>query len=131
MEEFQALRCTSIDLRFRAGGTVSMYCVEKETLRSYVAKEDSEVHVMFENSLLESGNRQKKRNVCTTLASFALQSLVVGLMFLVPPTAAVGGGVVGGVNGGMPSGVLGSVNFPLGRADQRADRSSLGTTLSS
>ena len=44
----------------------------KKTLRSYVAKEDSEVHVMFENSLLESDNRQKKRNVWTTLASSAV-----------------------------------------------------------
>jgi protein TonB len=39
---------------------------------------------MFEGSLLESGGSVQKRSPWTTVASFALQSLVVGLLFLVP-----------------------------------------------
>ncbi len=47
-------------------------------------RDDSEVPSMFEDSLLESGGRRQKRSLWTTAASFALQSLVVGLLFLVP-----------------------------------------------
>lgn len=39
---------------------------------------------MFENSLLESSGWPQKRSLWTTAASFALQSLGVGLLFLVP-----------------------------------------------
>ena len=39
---------------------------------------------MFESSLLESSGRLQRRSLWTTVASFALQSLGVGLLFLVP-----------------------------------------------
>lgn len=39
---------------------------------------------MFEDSLLESGGKLKKRNPWTTLLSFILQVLLLGVMILVP-----------------------------------------------
>ncbi|MGA2991597.1 MAG: TonB family protein [Candidatus Korobacteraceae bacterium] len=39
---------------------------------------------MFEDCLLESGGKPRKRSLWTTAVSFALQSLAVGLLFLVP-----------------------------------------------
>lgn len=57
------------------------------TLRFYAAstREDGlEFAIMFEGSLLESGGRPQKRRFWTTAVSFALQSLVVGLLLLFP-----------------------------------------------
>jgi protein TonB len=45
---------------------------------------DLNVHTMFEDCLLESSGRPRKRSFWTTAASFALQFLIVGLLFLVP-----------------------------------------------
>ena len=39
---------------------------------------------MFEDSLLESGGKLKKRNPWTTLFSFLLQVGLVGVMILIP-----------------------------------------------
>lgn len=47
-------------------------------------RDDLDVPSMFEDSLIESGGRRRKRSFWTTAVSFALQSLAVGLLFLVP-----------------------------------------------
>ena len=39
---------------------------------------------MFEDSLLESGNRLKKRSPLTTLLSFVFQIGLLGVMVLIP-----------------------------------------------
>ena len=47
-------------------------------------RHDLRILPMFEGSLLESGGRRQKRSLWTTVVSFLLQSLIVGLLLLIP-----------------------------------------------